>query len=1100
MKKITFLLVVILIAFVGETYAQGVTTSAIGGKVTDNTGGPLPGATVVAVHQPSGTTYGATTDFDGFYRISGMRTGGPYRITISYVGFQSFMKDGVFLQLGQSERISTQLVESSTALEEVVIQATNTGVFNSNKTGAETNISQRDIQTLPQTSRSIADFVRITPQAQISEGDDGFSISLAGQNNRYNAIYIDGAISNDVFGLAGSGTNGGQTGVNPFSVDAIETFQVNLAPFDVKISGFAGGAISAVTRSGSNQVQGSAYSFFRNQDLAGKTPPDLTRDEREKLDDFSSLTYGVRLGGPIIENKLFFFVNYERQDEEIPQPYSITRYTGDARGVLNTDGTPINPDLTQQNIDLIRNTLISRYGYDPGVLDQTRTLVSDKITARFDYNVNDKNKLAFTYRLVSADNLEARSSTNTRLGFSNGSESFKTNTNSGSLEWNFQNDKVSNSLILGYTRVRDDRDPDGSPFPSIIISDGLNRFRGQGIQIGSEQFSTANLLDQDIFTLTNNFEVYKGNHTITFGTHNEYSSVKNLFFPSNYGLYVYDSVGDFVNDNIDEYERGYSLIGSNAVGDDSAGASEFDLFQMGFYVQDEVNFSDNFKLTAGLRFDIPYFEDGRVNEDFNTNAVAQLEAAGKDLQGARVGKAIKSKVHISPRVGFNWDVNGERKTQIRGGFGIFTSRIPLVWPAGTYNNNGVTGGFTDEGDLADAGIPLAFNPNVNQQPVHVQPNTGGFGGNVDLFAPDFMLPQRFRVNAAIDQTLPLWGLIASVDFLWNENITDIYYQNLNIGAPTGNYEGADNRPFYSRNRIAGDYNRVILATNTSGGESWNAAITIRKPFENGFQGSISYSYGESNIIFDGTSSQNSSQWRNQQSVNGKNSTLPVTRSDFNQGHRIISNLSYELDWNENFKTTIGLFYEGSQSAPYSFVYNEGRDLLGDDSRDNALIYIPRNQSEINLVPLDVDDNGTIDFTPTQQWEALNEFIEGNEYLRKRRGQYAERNGEQGPWSHVIDLRFLQDFALNIGNNRHAFQFSFDIFNFTNLLNKDWGKRKFVPNNIGLIETVNTNTNTSRVPDFTFNPDRFSGGLEDLDDDGIQSSRWQMQIGLRYLFN
>ena len=258
----------------GRRLHRGVTTSALGGKVTDNTGSPLPGANVVAIHEPSGTKYGATTDFDGFYRISGMRTGGPYTVTISYVGFNEFKKENVYLQLGQSFRISTQMVESATSLEEVVIQATNTGVFNSNKTGAETNISQRDIQTLPQTSRSIADFVRITPQAQITEGNDGFSISLAGQNNRYNAIYIDGAINNDVFGLAGSGTNGGQTGVNPFSVDAIETFQVNLAPFNVKISGFAGGAVSAITRSGSNQVQGSAYGFFRNQDLAGKTPPD----------------------------------------------------------------------------------------------------------------------------------------------------------------------------------------------------------------------------------------------------------------------------------------------------------------------------------------------------------------------------------------------------------------------------------------------------------------------------------------------------------------------------------------------------------------------------------------------------------------------------------------------------------------------------------------------------------------------------------------------------------------------------------------------------------------------------------------------------------
>ena len=746
-------------------------------------------------------------------------------------------------------------------------------------------------------------------------------------------------------------------------------------------------------------------------------------------------------------------------------------------------------------VNTLRDFVRFRYNYDIGNFEETRTLVSDKITARFDYNANDNNKLAFTYRLVSADNLEARDSDIRSIGFSNGSETFKTTTNSASLEWNFQNDKVGNSLILGYTRVRDDRDPDGSPFPSVIIADGLNPFSGQGIQFGAERFSTANLLDQDIFTLTNNFEIYKGNHIITLGTHNEYSKIKNLFFASNYGFYIYNSIEQFISEEAaNDYERGYSLIGSDAVGDSSDGAAEFELFQAGFYVQDEVNFSDNFKITAGLRFDIPFWEDGRVNEDFNTNAVAQLEAAGKDLQGARVGKGINPRLHLSPRLGFNWDVKGERKTQIRGGLGIFTSRVPLVWPGGTYNNNGITGGFTDERDL---GGTVFFNPDVNSQPVHVAPNTGGFGGNVDLFAPDFMLPQRFRVNVAVDQTLPLWGLVVSADFMWNEHITDVYYENLNIGGPIGTYEGADNRPFYSRNRIAGDYNRVILGSNTGGGDSWNATVTLRKPFANGFQGSISYSYGEANAIFDGTSSQNSSQWRNIQTVNGKNSNLPVTTSDFNQGHRIVSNISYEHTWSENFKTTIGLYYEGSQDAPYSFIYNEGRDLLGDDSRDNALIYIPRNQSEINLVPLDTNDDGLTDYTPEQQWEALDAFIEGNDYLRKRRGKYAERNGDQGPWSHVIDLRFLQDFALNIGNNKHAFQLSFDIFNFTNLINKDWGKRKFIPRSeVALIETVSTDS----TPEFTFNPEQFEDGIEDIDDQGIQSSRWQMQIGLRYIFN
>ena len=320
--KNLYLLIVALFAST-MMFSQGVTTASIGGKITDTAGEPLPGATVVAVHVPSGTTYGAAADFDGFYRISGMRTGGPYKVTISYIGFTDDVRDGLFLNLGQTSRISSQMSEAATALDEVVITATPNGVFGSNKTGTNTNISSRDIATLPAASRSIADFVRLTPQAQLSEDDDGFSISLAGQNNRYNAIYIDGAVNNDVFGLAGSGTNGGQTGVNPFSVDAIETFQVNIAPFDVRQSGFSGGSINAITRSGSNRFEGSAYGFIRNENLVGKTPPGLVNDgdSREKVDEFKALTYGVRLGGPLIEDKLFFFVNYERQEDETPQPF-----------------------------------------------------------------------------------------------------------------------------------------------------------------------------------------------------------------------------------------------------------------------------------------------------------------------------------------------------------------------------------------------------------------------------------------------------------------------------------------------------------------------------------------------------------------------------------------------------------------------------------------------------------------------------------------------------------------------------------------------------------------------------------------------------------
>ncbi len=1064
-------------------FSQGVTTSSLGGQVTDTSSEPLLGANVVAVHVPSGTTYGAITDYDGYYRIANMRVGGPYRIAISYVGFQDFVREGVNLNLGITERVNAKMADSATALEEVVVTAQSSGVFGSNKTGTETNVSKRDIATLPAASRSIADFVRITPQAQITEGNDGFSISLAGQNNRYNAIYIDGAVNNDVFGLAGSGTNGGQTGVNPFSVDAIETFQVNIAPFDVRQSGFSGGSINAITKSGTNSFEGSAYGFIRNQGLAGKTPPSLVGDgeSRQKLDDFTALTYGVRAGGSIIKDKLFYFVNYERQDDETPQPFNFSNYTGRA---------------SQADIDGLSNFLQSTYGYNPGIFNNnTRTLLSNKLTAKLDWNINDSNKLSLRHSYVKGDNLEARSSGNRNIGFINGSEEFITTTNSTALELSSSfGSKYANNLVVSYTSVRDDRDPSGGPFPTVDIQDG-----GGTISFGAEPFSTANLLNSDVTTISDNFEIYSGKHTFTLGANLEWASIKNLFFAFNYGDYTFedqfDDDGNLLSSGLnqfltgqdaDVYQHGYSLVGNGVVGDESAGSADFKTFQAGFYVQDDIQLTDNFKATIGLRFDVPYWDDGSVNDDFNTRTVGLLRSAGKDLQGARVGQSITAAAHIAPRLGFNWDVKGDRTTQVRGGIGIFTSRLPLVWPGGTYNNNGVTGGFNFE-----FGQP--FVADINNQFEDPAPGSGGVGGNIDLLAKDFMLPQVLKYNVAIDQRLPFGGLIASADFLYTDVITDIYYENLNLRGPEGRYSGADSRPFYNRrDEIDDTYGRIILASNTGGGYAYNASFTLRKPFTNGFSGQVSYTFGESEKIFDGTSSQNSSQWRNIQTVNGKNSDLPVTRSDFSLGNRISANVSYELAWSDNIKTTFGLFYEGSQSNPYSFTYREGRDLLNDDSRDNALMYIPASAAEVSLSGDPAEQ--------AAQWSRLETFINSIDYLKDNQGGYAERNAVRGPWSHIVDLKVLQDFSINMGDKKHTFQISADVFNFTNLLSKDWGQKKFIRSNVSPLQTVSTgDTPVFSINDGVVNADG-TPNIEELDDFGIQSSRWQAQLGLRYIFN
>lgn len=1084
-KSLQFLLAMTL--FMSSLAMAQITTSSINGRILEAENEPLLGATVLAVHNPTNTRYGASTDIEGYYRINNMRVGGPYTVTITYISKNEVVLNDIYLQLGESERIDATLLDSTNALDAIVIEAVRDGIFDSGKTGPETNISTREIETLPTVTRDIQDLLRKTPQAQVGEGG---GISLGGQNNRYNSFYIDGAVSNDVFGLSGTGTNGGQIGLNPISLDAIESFSVNLAPFDVRQSGFAGGAINAITRSGTNKWSGSAYTYYRNQDLAGKTPGGFEADTREQLDEFTATRIGARIGGPIIKDKLFFFLNYERQDEETPRFFDAAAYNGDS---------------SVSDIQTLRNNLIDTFGYNPGDFeDGTQSLTSNTFTARIDYNLNDKNTFTFKHNYVSGESNSPSLSNANSINFANAGVLFTSETNSSTFEWRTTNgSNLSNNLVIGYSTVNDDRDPIGRNFPRVQIEDGQNG----SITFGSEAFSTGNILDQTLFNVTNNFEIQSGAHNFTIGGSFEHFDVRNVFVRQNFGQYQFLSLDDFntyfdarPDVAADAYDYSYSLLDPVGVsGDDIVeAAAAFKYSMLGFYVQDAWNVADNFRLTYGVRFDMPFFENGKVNEDFNTRTVGILEAAGQDLQGARVGKPIKSQIHVAPRLGFNWDVKNDNATQIRGGIGVFTSRIPLVWPGGAYNNNGISVGSVDERDFDNGQV--FFNPDAGNQPIGngAAPGSGELGGQIDLFSPDFRLPQRLKYNLGIDQKTNIWGLIASADFLYNDVISDVTYQNLNTTGPVGTLNGADNRFYYNRNRLDTTYNNIYLGTNTSEGYSYNATFTLTKPVKNGFGGQVAYTYGDGEMIFEGTSSQNSSQWRNVLTVNGKN-TAQLQNSQFATGHQIIANATYRLDWNDKLATTFGMFYTGQNGGRISYIYNEGRDLLGDDSRDNALLYVPRDASEINLVDF-TRSNGQV-VTAAEQFTALDRFIENDDYLSGRRGQYAEANASRASWNHSIDLKILQDFSIYTGadkENKNTLQVSLDVFNFANLLNNNWGQRTFVPNfgEVGLITTQSGGPN----PSFTFDPEFTNDDIEVIDDGGTRSSRWQMQVGLRYIFN
>ena len=1064
-------------------FGQGVTTANIRGQLADReTGDPLIGATIQAVHTPSGTTYGNVTDVDGFFRLPNVRVGGPYTLTATYVGYEPVIEEGVQLQLGQTYTFSPELGTSAVELVGVEVISSRSDLFNGEKTGQETTVTEEAISALPTLTRSIGDFTRLTPQSTTREGNDGLELSFGGINNRYNAIYIDGAVNNDVFGLAASGTNGGQTGVSPISVDAIESFQINLAPFDVRQGGFGGASINAITRSGSNNTEASVYGYFRNDNITRGT---LNGAE---IDEFNSYIAGARIGGPLIKDKLFYFVNYERQDETTPRPFAPETYQGSS---------------TLAELNGLTTFLRERYNYDAGTfINNEQFLTSDKINAKFDYNINANNKLALRFSYVGADNLEGVQSNSRNINYLNSSERFDAKTYGAALELNtIIGSNMSNNLVIGATLQRDDRDPNGQPFPSVTIQDGSGE-----INFGSEPFSTANLLNQDVFTITNNFEIFKGKQTFTIGANLELYQADNLFLAYNYGQYEFPSLDAFTRgDTATFFQRGFSLR-DNVVGDDSEAVASFGAGQAGLYFQDRIQFTENFSLTAGLRLDLPWYDDTPVNPELNEVTLPAL-AETYDLRGARSGEFIKPNLLISPRVGFNWDILGDQSTQMRGGVGVFTSRAPLVWVGGAFNNYGLNAGF----DFRSRG-GVVFQPDVNLQPpgqvdvMNPSPN-----GNVDLFAEDFKLPQFLKFSLAVDRKLPL-GLIGTLDVLYNKTLQNVAYQNINVAGPTDQLEGPDNRNYFGNGgRDLGpnrDYGRIILGYNTSEGYGYNLTASLQRPFSNGFFLQASYSYGDAYSIFDGTSSQNSSQWRGLNHVNGRNEDQRLYRSDFAAGSRFLGVASYRWNYssNRNLATTFTVVSETAQSSPFSLIYNDpgARNDAGDreyiqgrvDSRERSLIYIPANESEFNFVPFTNRAGETV--TVAEQNAAFERFLSTNDYTKDRRGQYAERNGQFGPWSTVIDLKVVQDIPI-AGRNR--LQLTFDAFNFTNLLSEDWGRRTFIPGQNEIVNFAGFEDGTLR-PTFTFNPDLIDADgelTEILDDTGTQSSRFQGQVGIRYIF-
>ena len=1082
MKKI-LLHAVLVSAFVGlqfSAFAQGSTSSRITGVVTDSNGESLPGATVLAIHTPTGFEYGTVTNVEGLFTLNNVNVGGPYEITVSFVGFSEEKRSNIYLRLGQTLSLEFDMKETAVELEGVVVAAG--GLFDGNRTGSETQVSQEDITNLPTADRGLNDYLRLTPQAAV--GNNGATnsgaISFAGVNNRFNSIFIDGAVNNDVFGLANSGTNGGQAGISPISPDALEQIQVVLAPYDVTLGGFAGGGINAVTRSGTNTLEGSAYYFLRNQSLAGKTPTDDDNVERTRLADFTAQTYGFRLGGPLIKNKLFFFTNVELQRDESPRPFISSAYNGDS------------DDITR-DLGLIRQRLIDDFGYDPGGFnDNPQTTDGEKVLVKLDWNINKNHKLSARHSYVKGTTEIHPTPNSNFVPFNSVGYNFPSTTNSTAIELksNFGN-TASNNLILGATIVRDDRDVLGTPFPQIRLQDGAAE-----VVVGTDNFSLSNIVFQDVWTLTNNFNLYKGKHTFTFGTHNEFFKIQNLFtiFSTPRYLYFFNGINRFLDgEDPDLFLFGHEQLapgqGDIRIGDEAENLGPtFNALQMAFYAQDEFQINKDFKLTYGVRADIPIFlEDAPlVNTDFNQNTVANIDQI-YPLSGARASNTPNTQVLLSPRVGFNWDASGNDRTQVRGGLGIFTSRVPWVWPGGMYIRNGLNSAFSVGG-----GQPIYSNP---QDWVTNLSSTASPAGDVDLFVDDFKYPQILRASAAVDQKLA-GDINLTGELTFTKTLNNIDVKQVNLRPSDGttlDVLGPDDRPIFDgSNLVDPTYQNITLVDNTSKGYTFNFTTQASKRFDNGIDANLAYSFTRAEALFDGTGFINNSNWENILSVQGNNNPT-VGRSVFDAGSRITAFVSYRKEYLNNLATGISLFYTGREGAPYSYVYAANISEVSQTFDYEDLIYVPASRNDIVLID-QVDGDGNIIATADQQWTALDNFIENDDYLSGRRGDYAEQNQSRTPFEHVIDLKLTQDFFITQGDTKHLLQVSFDIFNFTNMLNKDWGRRYFVGGNT--FPLLNPVFGDDGLEGFQFSD---PGDPYDIVQAGTYSARWIAQFGLRYSF-
>ncbi len=1095
MKQVRHIFVLLLLmSFSVMAFGQASTTSSVSGKIVDTNGQAMPGATVLAVHVPSGAQYGAMTNSDGLFTIQGMRPGGPYTIDVSFVGYEKKTIPNIYLSLGEAFVLNATLNQVSAQLKEVVVVATKAPIFNSEKNGTSINISNVQMASMPTVSRSINDVTKLTPQ---SNGDQ-----IGGGNYRQNFILVDGAQFNNAFGI---GTNLPGNG-SPISLDALDQISVNITPYDVRQSGFIGASVNAVTRSGTNDFTGSVYSYLNNETFKGNRVGEKTFVKTPS----SYKMVGFRLGGPIIKNKVFFFVNYENEISQVPGPTRVAATPSAPYNAANNIARP-----TAVMMDSISRYLEKTYGYSTGPYQgYAYQSPAERFLGRIDWNINKNHKFNFRYTYSGTKVPYAPSTSvspfssiynDNRISSSNLYSMWYENSGyyqqmnftsvAGELNSTFGGGKFTNTLRATYSYQNEPRSTDGNLFPFVDILNAGSVYTC----FGTELFSYGNTRRVKTLTLNDDVTWSLGINNFTAGISYEHDNTVNGFMRFGSSYYVFSSWNDFLTG---AKPQDFGITFSNSPGYAQAFPT-FNFAQTAVYLQDEVMATSRLKITAGIRVDLPTYPEPLASHPI----LDTLNFGGKTYNTSTLPKSV---LMLSPRIGFNYAINEDRSLILRGGTGIFTGRVPFVWIVGQAGDAGML--QTTQTYVGAANTPGPFNPSISAYYPATQPAAGTIvPSTFTMISPNFKMPQTWKSSLALDAKLP-FGIKGTIEGIYNKDINTAFFVNEGLrGDSAMNIPGyPDHRLIYPATTVARYYYTQtagvilpagtggvapIVLENRKGGYYYSFTVRLEKSFFKGFTGMVAYSHSEAKNLVDGSGDQASSAWNGNANVNGANSP-ELSYTSYVTPDNVIGSASYRIE-EKKMAWTVSLFYQGG--APGRFSYTYSTNIARDGAGSNNLIYIPKDPSEITFVPETV--NG-VTYTAQQQSDAFFAYIKQDKYLRSRQGEYAERNGAILPWANRFDLKLQQEFFFNVAGKRNSIQVSLDILNFGNLLNKYWGIVKQYNQNQLLIMTNSAaiHADGTVVPTFRFNPYNNALPAQSFSNSLSYTSTYSMQLGIRYVFN